>query len=135
MPVTVIAGPDQIREPSPPVPKSGSARLDLGELAELVVAVGRARPLLAPQAGDGDVAVLVVQRGERVQQRDQRVGRRAAELAAVLRPGERRHLDRDHRHAAQRDRQRRHAGPDAAHVADHHRVAREQVRDATAGTC
>ena len=85
MPVTVIAGPDQIRAPRPPVPMSGSPGSDLGELAELVVAVGRARPLLAPQPGDGDVAVLVVQRRERVQQGDQRVGRGAAELAAVLR--------------------------------------------------
>ena len=69
IPVTVIAGPDQTREPSPPVPTSGSPGSDLGELAELVLAVRGARPLLAPQPVDGDVAVLVVQRGERVQQR------------------------------------------------------------------
>ena len=35
---------------------------DLGQLAELLVAVGRARPLFPAQPVDGDVAVLVVQR-------------------------------------------------------------------------
>ena len=64
---------------------NGKPGLDLGELPELLVAVGRTGPRLATQPGDGDVAVLVVQRRDRVQQGEQRVGRRAAELAAVLR--------------------------------------------------
>ena len=135
MPVTVIAGPDQTRSPRPPVPMSGSpgttsaSSRNSSSLYDAPVHSSRRRP------GDGDVAVLVVQRGERAQQRDQRVGRGAAELAAVLRPGERRHLDVDHRHAAQRDRQRRHARADAAHVADQHRVGGEQLGLRRRDTC
>ncbi len=60
-PVTVIAGPDQSRSPRPPVPKNGTPG-GLRQLAELVVGVRGAGPLLAPQPGDGDVAVLVVHR-------------------------------------------------------------------------
>ena len=75
------------------MPRNGSPGLDLGQLTELLVAVRRAGPLLAAQAGHRDVAVLVVERGERVEQREQRVGRGAAELAAVLRAGERPRLD------------------------------------------
>ena len=71
--------------------EEGNARQDLGQLAELVVAVRRARPLLAAQSGNRHVAVRRrASACERVQQRDQRVGRGAAELAAVLRAGERR---------------------------------------------
>ena len=54
--------------------------------------------------------MLVVERCERVQQDDQRVGRRAAVLAAVLRAGERRQLDRRLRGAPQGDRERRQPG-------------------------
>ena len=63
--MTVSDGPDQSRWPSVPVPRR-AGRQELGELAELVVAVGGAVPGLALQAGDGDVAVVVVQRGEGV---------------------------------------------------------------------
>ncbi len=90
MPVTVIAGPDQSREPEVAGADERQPGLDLGQGAELLLAVGGARPLLAAQAGDGHVAVLVVERRERVEEHDQRVGRRAAVLAAVLGAGERR---------------------------------------------
>jgi hypothetical protein len=45
----------------------------------------------------------------------------------VLGAGERRHLDRDHRHAAQRDGERRDTRAHAAHVADDHRVAAKRL--------
>ena len=109
-------------------------RQHLGELAELLVAVGLARPLLAPQA----------RRPRR--RRARRAARRARAAATIsasgaappnwplcLAPAERRDLDRDHRHAAQRDGQRRHAGPHAAHVGDHHRVGSGTPRDAAGG--
>ena len=85
MPVTVIAGPDQTREPSPPVPMQRQPGQHLGELAELVVGC-RTRPSTprARRPGDRHVAVVVVQRGERAQHDEQRVRRGAAELAAVL---------------------------------------------------
>ena len=88
IPVTVIDGPSTaLAEPAGAEERQPG--LDLGELAELLVAVGGAGPGLALQPGDGDVAVLVVQRRERLQQCEQRVGCGAAELAAVLRAGER----------------------------------------------
>ena len=63
-----------------------------------------------------------------MQEGDQRIGRRAAELAAVLRPGERAHLHDHGSHAAQGDRQGRGARAHAAHVSDHHRVRGEELR-------
>ena len=95
MPVTVSAGPDQRRSPSPPVPMNGMPVLDLRELAELLVRERRAGPLLASESVHGDVAVLVVHRRERAEHGEERVGRRAAELARVLRACERPHLDGD----------------------------------------
>ena len=121
-------GPDPLAEAAGP--EERHPRHDLGQVAELVVAVRGAGPLLAAQAGHGDVAVLVVQRGERVQQHEQRIGSGAAELTAVLRAGERPHLDDHARHPTQPDGQSRNAGTKAAHVRDHHRVGREQLRPA-----
>ena len=114
---------------------NGHSRLDLGQLAELVLAVRGAGPLLAAQPGHGDVAVLVVQRGERAQQHEQRVGCGAAELAAVLRAGERSHLDDHARHPAQRDGERRNAGAEAAHVRRSPSRRRRTARAAWAGRC
>ena len=50
------------------------ALLDLRELAELLVAEGRAGPLLALQTLDRDVAVLVVHRRERADDGEERIG-------------------------------------------------------------
>ena len=50
MPVTVIAGPDQTRSAEAARADERQAGLDLGQVAELVVAVRRARPLVAPEA-------------------------------------------------------------------------------------
>ena len=51
------------------MPSSGSPGRTSASSRNSSSAVGLARPLLAAQAGHGDVAVLVVQRGERAQQR------------------------------------------------------------------
>ena len=85
MPVTVIAGPDQSRSPRPPVPRNGRPGSTSARSRNSSSLYDAPVPRLAPQTLDGDVAVLVVQRRERVQQRDQRVGAGTAELAAVLR--------------------------------------------------
>ena len=71
------------------------ALLDLRELAELLVAERRSGPLLASEPFDDDVAVLVVHRRERAEHGEERIGSRSAELARVLRAGERPHLDGD----------------------------------------
>ena len=126
MPVTVAAGPDQILAEPAGADERGTGK-DLRQFAELLVGVGGARPFLAAEARDRNVAVLVVEAGEGADHREQRVWRRPAELAAVLRPGEGRCLDRDHRHSPQRDRQRGHTGADTSHVADHHRVGGEEL--------
>ncbi len=99
----------------------------LRELAELLLGERGARPLLAAKPRDGDVPLLVVQRRQRMQERQQRVRRGAAVLAAVLRPPERPHRDRHRGRSAERDGQRRDAGPDAAHVGNQHRVAPEPL--------
>ena len=58
---------------------------------------------------------------------EQRVGRCAAVLAAVLRAAERPHLEPDLCHAAQCNGQRRHTRANAAHVGDQHRVCPERL--------
>jgi hypothetical protein len=63
-----------------------------------------------------------------VEKGDQRIGRRPAELAAVLRPGERPHLDRHDRVPAKRDGERRDSGADVPAVQDHHRVGGELLQ-------
>lgn len=119
------AGPEVLAQAAGPEERHSG--LDLGQLTELVVAEGRTRPLLASQARHGDVTAVVVQGRERAQHRQERVGRRTAELARVLRTGERPHLDRDDRHPAQADRESGDSRTDAAHVADHHRVGCEEL--------
>src|SRR5262249_13082975 len=52
-------GPDALAEAARP--EERHARLDLRQLAELLVTVGRAGPLLAQEAGDRDIALLVVE--------------------------------------------------------------------------
>jgi hypothetical protein len=82
----------------PACPEERNARLDLGQLTELVVAVRRSRPLLAPEAGHCDIAPLVEEGVKCAEESEERVGRSATELAAVLRAGQRPHLDGEHRH-------------------------------------
>jgi hypothetical protein len=93
------AGPDALAEGAGA--QVGHAGQHLGEPAELLVGVGGTGPRRAHEAGHGDVAVLVVQRGERVDERQQRVGGRAPELTAVLVGPESSDLDVDRGVAAQ----------------------------------
>ena len=130
----MIAGPDHTREPSVAGADERLAVDDLGQVAELLLGAAAAGPLLAAQALDGHVAVLVVQRGERPDEREQRVGRRAAVLAAVL--GRRRACATSMVTFAMP----RSAtvsvgtpGPHAAHVADDHGVGGEELGVAAAG--
>src|SRR3954468_22971922 len=57
---------------------------DRPELAELLLRLDRAVPLVAPQTLHRDVAAVVVERRDRAYDREQGVGRRASVLAAVL---------------------------------------------------
>ncbi len=128
MPVTVIAGPDHSREPRSPVPFSGRPSSTSASRRNSSSRETLAVPRLAEQALDGHVAVRVVERRERVEQDDHRVGRGAPVLAAVLGAGEGGDLHRRHRHPPQPDREGRHAGADAPHVADQHRIGAERLR-------
>ena len=120
-----MPGPLQIFEPIPPVPTIGMPVLDLGERAELLLGVRLARPLLAAEPLDRDIAGLVPEARERTEEHDERVGRGAAVLARVLVARERPRLDGDAGVAAQRDRQRRLPGADRATVGDEDRVGAE----------
>ena len=120
------ARPDPRRQPARPHQRQ--VVRDLGELAELGLVGVAVGPVLAPQARHGDVAVGVVQCRQRVQQHEQRVGRRAAVHAAVLCGRQRADLGEQVGQAAQRDGQRRHAGAHTARVGDQHRVAGDKLR-------
>ena len=101
---------------------------DRAERAEVRLGLPAALPLVALQAGHRHVAVLVVQRGERAQDGQQRVRRRAAVLPAVLARLQRAGLDGHVGRPPQRRGQRRHAGREAAHVGDDQRVGGEALR-------
>jgi hypothetical protein len=93
MPMTVTAGPDHSRSPRLPVPNSGSPGSTPASSRNLVFGVRGAHPRFAAQPGDGHVAMAVVKRGGRMQEDEEGVRGRAAELAAVPRFGERSHFD------------------------------------------
>ena len=127
MPVAVRAGPRPQPLTEPARADERHAVLDLGELAKLLVAEGRAGPLLALETLDRHIAMLVVHRRERADNGEERIGCCSAELAGVLRAGERPHLDGHDGHSTEADRERRNAGTDAPHVPDHDRVCGEQL--------
>ena len=86
---------------------------------------GSAVPRREP--GDGDVAALVVQRGEQPDKRGQRVRHRPAVDPVVHGVVQRPHLDHRVDAAAQRGGQRRHADPPVGRVGEHDDVGGEPV--------
>ena len=89
IPITVADGPRPQQVGDAAVAHQLHAVEHVGVLAELLGGVLDARPgLRRVEPVDGRVAVLVVQRGEHLDQPDERVGRRPAEHAGVHRAGE-----------------------------------------------
>ena len=128
IPVTVSAGPDQMRSPRPPVPRNGRPGLDLREVAELVVAVRARRS--TPPGEDRRTATSPL---SSCNVASARISARSASGAAppnwplCFGPASVVAATRDGRHPAQADRQRRRPGTDAAHVTDDHRVGLEEL--------
>ena len=98
-----------------------------GLAAEVLLGQVRAVPVAVRQAVDGDVAVVVVERGEQPRERQQRVRRGAAELPAVQGVLERAQRHRELAVAAQRRAQRRLPQLPVAAVGDHHHVGAQQL--------
>ena len=115
------------RSATVPAPTSAHAVEHAGLAAEVGLGQVGAVPRRRPQPFDRDVAVVVVQRGEQAGQREQRVRRGAAELAAVQRALERAQRDRELAVAAQGRAQRRLAELPVAAVGDHHHVGAHQL--------
>ena len=108
MPITVIAGLDQTREPRPPLPISGI-------------------PSITVPSSRNCSSLCVVQRGDRVENGEQRIRGGAAVLAAVLSRLEGTDLERDIGDPAQRRGECRSPWGDAAHVTDDQRIGAEQI--------
>ena len=123
---------DRVTRPQPVGDRPGADQRDAVEharlAAEVVLRQLVARPRAVLEALDRDRPLVVVQRGEEADQREQRVRRGAAELAAVQRALERRERDRELAVSAQGLGQRRHADLPVAVVADDHQVRAHQVR-------
>ncbi len=119
------AAPDP--RPEPTAADDRHVGPDPGELPELLVGVGLARPLLAAKTFDRGVAVRSPERRERTEEHDERVGGGAAVLARVLVARERPHLDGDACIAAERHRQRRLPRADRATVRDEDGVRPERL--------
>ena len=83
MPIVVIEGLVQIRDSSEPVPMVCTPSSRPESRAQLLLGEVEVGGLARPQAGDRDLAVGVVQRGDGAHQRRDRVGHGAAEHAAV----------------------------------------------------
>ena len=110
-----------------PVPMSATPGQHPGVAAERglvdVRRVGRA----VDEAGDGDVAVLVVQTGERAAQRGEGVADRSAEHAGVHGALQHRHLDDDVHQPAQAGREGGHVDGRVGRVGDDDDVAGQRV--------
>ena len=110
-----------------PLPTRSDAVEHARVLAVRGLVVGGAVVLHGREALDGHVAGVVVQGRDHAAERDERVGRRAAEHAAVHGAFQGLDLDVAGGHAAQRRRERRHAEGVVADVADHDDVRLEQL--------
>ena len=126
-PVTVSAGRVQSRSTIEPSPIHSTdrvgARLGAQPLLGVLDVGGRA----LEEAGDGDVAGVVVEARDHPAQRHDRVGHQAAPHAGVDAVAEGAHLDVGAHQAAQRGGQRRLADVPVAGVGDHDHVGAQLV--------